>query len=64
MSYLSKEDVEKAFQVLHDAWVNADNNRVTVVIPPALQHLQMHHWETLAQMLATLQEEQDNSPEQ
>lgn len=64
MVSLTMEDVEKAFRVIHDAWVNADEDQVSLKIPPELQHLQEHHWEFLAQTLANLQEEQDNSPEQ
>ena len=61
VQFLTQEELEQAFQVVHQAWQESDSPLVQLEIPEALQHLDKEDWEEVCKALIQLEYQQANS---
>lgn len=61
VQFLTQEELEQAFQVVHQAWQVSDGPLVQLEIPESLQHLDKEDWEEVCRALHLLEFQQANS---
>jgi hypothetical protein len=58
---LSPKELEQAFQVVNQAWLEAEGEVVELEIPPHLHHLTQDQWEQICWILTELTIQQEYS---